>query len=635
MTSFKLLGFSVLSVALLSACSSGKGSFDLDDVEHTHSSGSSRPTYQDVPSSPKEQEQVEEINQPALGYAADIPRRNAHANANLKQDKVSISDSMPINYDLSKLPSDFVEKIKQKPKFHKDSDVGKDGIDYSHDSNNPVNKRPLIYVRSGYVLGANKFDYRNKEKILYNAGFMGYVFYQGSQPSTKMPTQIVKYEGYWDFVSDAVKGRSLPEDFHTASFGAIPGQNSGATSLDEEVNRRDNGKLIGHSATFSVDFGEKKLTGQLTSNGDVLGDEQKRKNRYTVEAKIKGNRFVGSATATEKTHTIFGKDAKSRLEGGFFGPKAEELAGKFLTDDNSLFVVFGAKRETKKDDKEMPVETLFDAVKISTDNNKLEKETMDTFGNAAYLVLDGRQFPLVPESNAGTTGAGNTGKNEFITTIDGSTLNKTNHENHKKYKVTVCCSNLNYVKFGSYGEQTTANTHNGTSISQLTNGYLFLTGERTSLANMMKQKDKNVHYRGTWQAYFSSKNRGVVDTVDPGDSRNGNTANSRAEFDVDFGDKNVSGRFFAADGTQPALTMEKATITDNGFSGMAKTQIDGFQLDKGSTTGGTKVSFTDAKVDGAFYGPNAEEIGGTITSNGTGGDKVGGVFGAKRQEPSK
>lgn len=35
MTSFKLLGFSVLSVALLSACSSGKGGFDLDDVEHT------------------------------------------------------------------------------------------------------------------------------------------------------------------------------------------------------------------------------------------------------------------------------------------------------------------------------------------------------------------------------------------------------------------------------------------------------------------------------------------------------------------------------------------------------------------------------------------------------------------------
>ncbi|OZN25535.1 hypothetical protein CFY87_02745 [Actinobacillus seminis] len=67
MTSFKLLGFSVLSVALLSACSSGKGSFDLDDVEHTSpSSGSSSPTYQDVPTKQRQQETVEEINQPAL-----------------------------------------------------------------------------------------------------------------------------------------------------------------------------------------------------------------------------------------------------------------------------------------------------------------------------------------------------------------------------------------------------------------------------------------------------------------------------------------------------------------------------------------------------------------------------------------
>ncbi|WP_233120554.1 hypothetical protein [Histophilus somni] len=32
-----------------------------------------------------------------------------------------------------------------------------------------------------------------------------------------------------------------------------------------------------------------------------------------------------------------------------------------------------------------------------------------------------------------------------------------------------------------------ATTHNGTSISQLTNGHLFLTGERTSLTDMAKQ----------------------------------------------------------------------------------------------------------------------------------------------------
>lgn len=259
---------------------------------------------------------------------------------------------------------------------------------------------------------------------------------------------------------------------------------------------------------------------------------------------------------------------------------------------------------------------------------------MDTFGNAAYLVLDGRQFPLVPESNAGTTGAGNTGKNDFITTIDGSKLSKTNHDKHKSYKVTVCCSNLQYVKFGSYGEQTTANgasnstagaatTHNST----LTNGHLFLTGERTSLTDMAKQSGE-AKYIGTWQANFLSS-KGQVGSVDAGDPRN-NSGKSRAEFDVDFGGKTVAGKFFDADGTTPALTLGDGKIDKNGFSGTAKTPNGGFSLDNKATTGGTKVNIT-ADISGAFYGPNANEIGGTITSNGT-GDKVGGVFGAKRQK---
>ncbi|OZN25536.1 transferrin-binding protein [Actinobacillus seminis] len=528
------------------------------------------------------------------------------------------------------------------PKFDKNNtELGDEGIIYSHNEKQP-NQRSLTYVRSGYVLGSNKFDIRVKENTQYNAGLMGYVFYQGHQPSTRMPTQTATYTGYWDFVSDASnERRSIAGDFSPYVYSNTVGNHVGATSLDERVNRKFKDKPMEHWATFEANFGNKKLTGKLISNGEIIDSSTNPKptERYTIEAKIHGNRFVGSAMATEKDHTIFGKDAKSRLEGGFFGPKAEELAGKFLTDDNSLFVVFGAKRETKNGGTDVPVETLFDAVKISTDNPEngsefLKRTDMDTFGNAAYLVLDGRHFPLLPQDTANnTTGNGtnanNAGKNDFITTIDGSKLSKNNHENHKKYKVTVCCSNLAYVKFGSYGEQTTENNASNSSISIFKNGYLFLTGERTSLADMAKQKG-NAKYLGTWQAYFSSKDN-KVGTVDPGDSRNGNHAKSRAEFDVDFGGKTVAGKFFDADGITPALTLDGGTITDNGFSGMAKTQNDGFQLDKGSIAGGTKVTFANANIEGAFYGPNAEEIGGTITSNGT-GDKVGGVFGAKRQE---
>ncbi|ARU69072.1 transferrin-binding protein [Histophilus somni] len=639
MTSFKLLGFSVLSVALLSACSSGKGGFDLDDVEHTppSSSGSSRPTYQDVPTEQRQQETVEEINQPALGYATEIPRRNFLDDTQPSSITIAPDKVKAIGYPLEEVMKIYTGKIKEdKDKILKpEANNLPQQVSYSHD------QQDFKYVRFGYVVGESKFKFnREKRKLEFQPGFTGYVFYQGHKPTTILPTHIVEYKGHWEFVSNADKDRKdLPEDFTTSNFSSTPGVSSGATSLDLELNRKETKKPMGLTATFNADFSSKKLTGSLTSNGPAHVSDQKIKERYKIDADIKGNRFRGSATATESGHTIFGKNSPKNLEGGFFGPKAEELAGKFLTDDNSLFVVFGAKRESKGDEK---LETRFDAVKISTDRNELKKETMDTFGNASYLVLDGRQFPLVPESNAGTTGAGNTGKNDFITTIDGSKLSKTNHDKHKNYKVTVCCSNLVYVKFGSYGEQTTANgasnstagaatTHNGTSISQLTNGHLFLTGERTPMADMMKQKDQNVHYRGIWQANFLSSN-GQVGSVDAGDPRN-DSGKSRAEFDVNFGGKTVTGKFFDANGTQPALTMENATITGNGFSGTAKTTNGGFSLDNKATTGGTKVNIT-ADISGAFYGPNANEIGGTITSNGA-GDKVGGVFGAKRQEPSK
>ncbi|WP_305953879.1 transferrin-binding protein-like solute binding protein [Histophilus somni] len=601
---------------------------------------------------------VEEINSPALGYATEIPRRNIspmpttgtkESNARVA---ITAQQVAPLSMPFNSIKEDFIKRLiaENTKKNARGRDVkyfdDTDDVLFAHDGSNLAHKRDLQYVRVGYVLGTRKielvFSHDKKTRDQFPAGWVGYVFYQGTSPAVTLPTQTVTYKGYWDFVSDAFNERTLAEDFtqeNSSATSNIPGNQIGATSMDALVNRKVSGEKINiaHSAEFTADFGSKKLSGELKSNGYVSrieNEQQDVKTRYKIDADIKGNRFVGSATAQEKSHTIFGKDADKRLEGGFFGPKAEELAGKFLTDDNSLFVVFGAKRESKGDEK---LETRFDAVKISTDSNKLEKETMDTFGNVAYLVLDGRQFPLVPESNAGTTGAGNTGKNEFISTIDGSHLNKTNHENHKKYKVTVCCSNLVYVKFGSYGEQTTANdasnstagaatTHNST----LTNGHLFLTGERTSLTDMAKQSGA-AKYIGTWQANFLSS-KGQVGSVDAGDPRN-DSGKSRAEFDVNFGGKTVTGKFFDADGIQPALTMDSTKIEGNGFSGTAKT-TGSLQLDKGSTGAGITVTFTDAKVDGAFYGPNAEEIGGTITSNGT-GDKVGGVFGAKRQELSQ
>lgn len=502
---------------------------------------------------------------------------------------------------------------------------------YSHDEETELNKRHFDYIRFGYVIGETKFFIDGKKSILYPSGFIGYVFYQGYQPSIIMPTQTVTYKGNWDFVSNAVKIRDVPDDFHSNNF-PNPGKDVGAISLDASINRKYPEKPMGQVAMFDVNFGEKKLTGTLTSYGDIVSKDQEpvKKDRYTIEAKIHGNRFVGSATSTANGHTIFGKDAKNRLEGGFFGPKAEELAGKFLTDDNSLFVVFGAKR-TETDDEKLGLETRFDAVKISTDNNKLEKETMDTFGNASYLVLDGRHFPLLPQNATGANNSSASNTDDFISTIDGNSLKTKNHENHKNYKVTVCCSNLDYVKFGSFAEHNNSSSGSAGALSSptLKNGYLFLTGERTSLAEMEKQSG-NAKYLGTWQANFLSKDN-KAGSVDAGDPRN-NNANSRAEFDFNFKEKTFSGSLTAKNGISPVFKIEDGNIEGNGFSGTAKTPDGGFSLDNKGEDGGTRVNI-EAELKGAFYGPKAEEIGGTITSNGT-GDKVGGVFGAKRQQES-
>ncbi|MEY6466513.1 transferrin-binding protein-like solute binding protein, partial [Neisseria gonorrhoeae] len=89
-----------------------------------------------------------------------------------------------------------------------------------------------------------------------------------------------------------------------------------------------------------------------------------------------------------------------------------------------------------------------------------------------------------------------------------------------------------------------------------------------------------------------------------------------------------------------------AMIEGNGFKGKAKTGNDGFAPDQNSSTGTYKVRIANAEVQGGFYGPNAEELGGWFAYPGNeqtknaqassgSGNSAGSatvVFGAKRQE---
>ncbi|UOP04541.2 transferrin-binding protein-like solute binding protein [Conchiformibius kuhniae] len=578
-------------VVLLGACANNKGSFDLDDVRTTPPPAPPKPpaAYNDEQTTPREREaQLAALMQPGLGFAAKIPRKSSGIAGSYNQEQADIrpQDILALDNAFGTLP------LKDALDAHPSR--SKEVLLHSHDNFGAPRQRNLRYVRSGWVVDtAATFqiieadpNIPNDVKKVYT-GQLGHVYYHGTQPSKSLPAAAVRYNGTWDFVTNAKRGRKRGTFGGTSGIGS----NYGATSLDEYENvNTDPGKgAVAHSSEFEVDFAAKTMTGKLLRNHPVIRDKkQEITERYRVNAKLSGNRFRGSVTASDTDDPYFGSHANT-LEGGFFGPNAEELAGKFLADDHSLFGVFAAKR-----DEGAATESAFDAERI--DLNNLAKTSGDTFGNAHTLVLDGKAFALAPAQD---------GSRPFVhsRTHDLGTSGSLN--------VHVCCGNLDYLAFGSYGKGT--------------EGAYFFNGERTPLAEVA-QKSGTAHYRGTWSAKILSKDQRGWST----DAGNG-AGGSRALFDFDFKEKRFTGKLIGEGSADafPAFKLE-GKINGNGFSGTAETAEKGFNLDPKST-GSAAIVHIDADINGAFYGPDAAEIGGTIHSKQNGKDQVGGVFGAKRQ----
>ena len=82
------------------------------------------------------------------------------------------------------------------------------------------------------------------------------------------------------------------------------------------------------SSSFSADFGNKKLTGTLsTHNKDVV----------KIDANISGNGFSGTA----KSELL---NSQGKAEGKFYGENAKELGGSAKANDNSWGAAFAAKK---------------------------------------------------------------------------------------------------------------------------------------------------------------------------------------------------------------------------------------------------------------------------------------------------
>lgn len=587
----------VLPVFLLSACLGGGGSFDLDSVEtKQHNPQSEAPKYQDEqtekPVKPDEA-QAAENDRPAYGFAVKIPRRNVHQEVKQKHQQLSDADWVKL---AAGKPDEFPQKNEisamNKGTLNESIQPGEDG------KSRVEGYTGFQYVRSGYIYrnGANKIDFKNKIVLF---GPDGYLFYKGSNPSQALPTGKAIYKGTWDYVTDAKEKQKFSQLGNSQA-----GDRYGALSAEEADVLRNKSEAtegqtdFGLTSEFEVDFAAKTMTGKLYRNNRITNNETENRDkqikRYDIQANLHGNRFKGKALAADKNtgngHP-FVSDSDS-LEGGFYGPKGEELAGKFLSKDNKVAAVFGAKQKDKKEGENaagLATETVIDAYRIT--GGEFKKEQIDSFGDVKKLLVDGVELSLLPSE-------GN--KAAFQHGIEQNGV-----------KATVCCSNLDYMSFGK--------------LSKENKDDMFLQGVRTPVSDVAARTEANAKYRGTWYGYIAN---GTSWSGEASNQEGGN----RAEFDVDFSTKKISGTLTAKDRTSPAFTIT-AMIQGNGFSGVAKTGENGFALDPKSTSNPVYTRI-QADVSGGFYGKNAIEMGGSFSGNTLEGEssKATVVFGAKRQQ---
>lgn len=563
------------------------------------------------------------------------------------------------------------------------------------------------FVDAGYVYtknGKDEIEWTSNYKQFSNRfGYDGFVYYSGEHPSQSLPSAgRVKYSGNWQYMTDAKRhrtGKAVASD--DLGYITFYGNDIGATSYAaKDADDREK-----HPAEYTVDFDKKILKGELIKNQYVQKRNDPKEPKkpliiYNITADLNGNRFTGSAKVNtevktrhaDKEYLFFHTDADQRLEGGFFGDNGEELAGRFISNDNGVFGVFAGKQktETSGTNPAMPSEKytkILDSLKISvdeaTDENPrpFEVSTMPDFGHPDKLLVEGREIPLVS-------------KEKTIDLADG-----------RKMTVSACCDFLTYVKLGrikterpavkpkaqdeedsgiNNGEESedeeiaeesedeVSEDDNGEDEDEIVeeeadeaeeieeeaeeeepeeespeegNGVsdgippapealkgrdidLFLKGIRTAEADI--PKTGTAHYTGTWEARI-----GVPDKKDdqPGTTsiQKDSYANqgAKAEFTVDFGKKSIFGTLTEKNDTNPAFYIEKGVIDGNGFHALAHTRNNGIDLSGQGSTKPQSFKADNLLVTGGFYGPQAAELGGSILDSDR---KFGAVFGAKKDD---
>lgn len=645
----------------------------------------SKPEDIPAPAPAKPSIETTPVNQPAVGAAMRLPRRNiAFYNKDGTEipDKHQAEEYLPLKEEdilfLDGTPQEQVDKLKKEIKGrHPNAQI------YTSDSKDAVYQ--YKYVRAGYVYTQTGEDEIKQnsggKRFTHRFGYDGFVYYSGEHPSQSLPSAgTVKYSGNWQYMTDAKRhrtGQAVASE--NLGYNTYYGNNIGATSYAA----RDADDREKHPAEYTVNFDKKNLEGKLIKNQYVQNknnpDEPKKPLIiYNITAKLDGNRFIGSAKVNPdlaekhagKEHLFFHADADQRLEGGFFGDNGEELAGRFISNDKSVFGVFAGKQNSS-----VPSEThtkILDSLKIAADEAADPKarpfiaEPMPDFAHPDKLLAEGREISLVKDT-------------QTIVLADG-----------RKTTIRTCCDFLNYVKIGRMqtdrpvvkptatededsdhegagpddeneslepedgedglendtddghasselpaeednGEANTAGKNEGNNAESVgTDGKspvqpasayrnidLFIKGIRTSEADI--PKIGNVHYRGSWEARIGA----------PIQWDNHADKAAKAEFDVNFANKSLSGTLMEKNGVEPAFYIENGIIEHNGFHAAARTRDTGIDLLGRGATSSKPFKAENLHVTGGFYGPHASELGGSFAEP---QQKIGVVFGAKKDD---
>ncbi|HEZ3760250.1 TPA: transferrin-binding protein-like solute binding protein [Neisseria meningitidis] len=407
----------------------------------------------DVPTPPPAGPSVETtpVNRPAVGAAMRLLRRNI---AFHREDGTEIPNSKQAEEELSFKEEDILflygskkDKLQQlKDKIHQRNP----NVEI-RTSENENKKYGYEFVDAGYVYtknGTDEIKLTSGHKQFFNRlGYDGFVYYSGEHPSQSLPSAgTVKYSGNWQYMTDAIRHRTGKAGDPSEDLGYIVyyGQNVGATSYAATADDRE-GK---HPAEYTVNFDQKTLNGKLIKNQYVQkrDDPKKPLTIYDITAKLDGNRFTGSAKVStevktqhaDKEYLFFHTNADQRLEGGFFGDNGEELAGRFISNDKSVFGVFAGKQKTEAANAADTKPALpsgkhtkiLDSLKISVDEaadkkaRPFEVSSMPDFGHPDKLLVEGREISLLKDT-------------QTIVLADG-----------REMTVRACCDFLTYVKLG-------------------------------------------------------------------------------------------------------------------------------------------------------------------------------------------